>query len=56
MTDARIDGAAAERGVDADRGLGDRLRFAEGRDRSAAGSFAANLAASALSARFGGDA
>ena len=29
------------------------LRFADGRDRSAAGSFAANLAASALSARFG---
>ena len=42
--------------TDSVRAIKEYLRFAEGRDRSAAGSFAANLAASALSARFGGDA
>ena len=36
------------------RAIKEFLRFADGRDRAAAGSFAANLAASALSARFGG--
>ena len=41
---------------DSVRAIKEFLRFAEGRDRSAAGSFAANLAASALSARFGGPA
>jgi enoyl-CoA hydratase/carnithine racemase len=40
--------------ADSVRAIKEYLRFAEGRDRSAAGSFAANLAASALSARFGG--
>lgn len=40
--------------TDALRAIKEYLRFAEGRDRAAAGSFAANLAASALSARFGG--
>ncbi|HEY5410969.1 MAG TPA: enoyl-CoA hydratase/isomerase family protein, partial [Caulobacteraceae bacterium] len=40
---------------DSVRAIKEYLRFAEGRDRSAAGSFAANLAASALSARFGGE-
>ena len=41
--------------TDSVRAIKEYLRFAEGRDRSAAGSFAANLAASALSARFGGE-
>lgn len=36
------------------RAIKEYLRFSEGRDRAAAGSYAANLAASALSARFGG--
>ena len=40
--------------ADSVRAIKEYLRFAEGRDRAAAGSFAANLAASALSARFGG--
>ena len=38
---------------DSVRAIKEYLRFTEGRDRSAAGSFAANLAAAALSARFG---
>ncbi len=42
--------------ADSVRAIKEYLRFAEGRDRAAAGSFAANLAASALSARFGGPA
>jgi enoyl-CoA hydratase len=42
--------------TDSVRAIKEYLRFAEGRDRQAAGSFAANLAASALSARFGGSA
>jgi enoyl-CoA hydratase/carnithine racemase len=42
--------------ADSVRAIKEYLRFAEGRDRAAAGSFAVNLAASALSARFGGDA
>ncbi len=41
--------------TDSVRAIKEYLRFADGRDRSAAGSFAANLAASALSARFGGE-
>ncbi len=41
--------------ADSVRAIKEYLRFAEGRDRAAAGSFAANLAASALSARFGGE-
>jgi enoyl-CoA hydratase/carnithine racemase len=39
---------------DSVRAIKEYLRFTEGRDRAAAGSFAANLAAAALSARFGG--
>jgi enoyl-CoA hydratase/carnithine racemase len=38
---------------DSVRAIKEYLRFAEGRDRAAAGSFASNLAAAALSARFG---
>jgi enoyl-CoA hydratase len=36
------------------RAIKEYLRFSDGRDRAAAGSHAANLAAAALSARFGG--
>ena len=41
--------------TDSVRAIKEYLRFADGRDRSAVGSFAANLAATALSARFGGE-
>jgi enoyl-CoA hydratase/carnithine racemase len=61
VTDAELEGemaALTDRilGYRADsvRAIKEHLRFAEGRDRAAVGSFAANLAASALSARFGG--
>lgn len=40
--------------TDSVRAIKEHLRFAEARDRAAAGSFAANLAAAALSGRFGG--
>lgn len=40
--------------ADSLRAIKEYLRFAEGRDRAAAGSYAANLAATALSGRFGG--